>query len=73
MPATTIMYLQDDISIGNFPYFNFFVDLKIDDFVFFVRLENITQGMFGYNYYAAPLYPLPDFAFRFGATWRFFN
>jgi len=73
LPATTVMYLQDQVNIGNFPYFNFFADFKIKDFVFFVRLENITQGLFDYNYYAAPSYPLPDFAFRFGATWRFFN
>jgi len=74
MPATSIMYLQDDHgNIGNFPYFNFFADFKIKDFILFIRLENITQGMFEYNYYAAPSYPLPDFAFRFGATWRFFN
>ena len=57
MPATTVMYLQDDVSIGNFPYFNFFVDLKIREFGFFLRLENITQGLFEYNYYAAPGYP----------------
>ena len=73
MPATSVMYLQDDIAIGNFPYFNFLFNFKIKDFTFFLRLENITQGLFKYNYYAAPYYPLPDFALRVGATWRFFN
>jgi hypothetical protein len=73
MPATSVMYLQDNISIGNFPYFNFLFNFKIKDFTFFLRLENITQGLFKYNYYAAPYYPLPDFALRVGATWRFFN
>ena len=73
MPATTIMYLQDETRIGDFPYFNFFANFKIKDFILFVRLENITQGIFDYNYYAAPSYPLPDFTFRFGASWRFFN
>ena len=73
MPALGMMYLQDDISIGNFPYFNFLFNFRIQEFTFFLRLENITQGLFKYNYYAAPYYPLPDFAFRIGATWRFFN
>jgi len=73
MPATSIMYLQDDIAIGNFPYFNFLFNFKIKEFTFFLRLENITQGLFKYNYFAAPFTPLPDFAIRAGATWRFFN
>ena len=73
MPATSMMYLQDDINIGNYPYFNFLFNFKIKEFTFFLRLENITQGLFKYNYYAAPYYPLPDFSFRIGATWRFFN
>jgi hypothetical protein len=73
MPATSVMYLQDEISIGNFPYFNFLFNFKIKEFTFFLRLENITQGLFKYNYFAAPFTPLPDFAIRAGATWRFFN
>jgi hypothetical protein len=73
MPATSMMYLQDGIRIGNFPYFNFLLNFKIQEFTCFLRLENISQGLFKYNYYAAPYYPLPDFTLRIGATWRFFN
>ena len=73
LPATSVMFLQDDVTIGNFPYFNFLFNFRIQTFTFFVRLENITEGLFEYNYYAAPFYPLPDFSFRVGATWRFFN
>ena len=73
MPATSVMFLQDDVTIGDFPYFNFLFNFRIQTFTFFVRLENVTQGLFEYNYYAAPFYPLPDFSFRVGATWRFFN
>jgi hypothetical protein len=73
MPATTSMYLQNDIQIGNYPYFNFLFNFKIQEFTFFLRLENITQGLFAFDYYAAPYYPRPDFALRIGANWRFFN
>ncbi len=73
MPATTVTYLQNDVEIGNYPYFNFFLDFKIQELVFFLRLENITQGLFEYNYYAVPNYARPDFNIRIGATWRFFN
>jgi hypothetical protein len=73
MPATTSMYLQNDIQTGNFPYFNFFLNFRIQEFTFYLRLENVTQGLFAFDYYAAPFFPLPDFAFRIGATWRFFN
>jgi hypothetical protein len=67
------MYLQNDIQNGNFPYFNFFLNFRIQEFTFYLRLENVTQGLFAFDYYAAPFFPLPDFAFRIGATWRFFN
>jgi hypothetical protein len=76
MPATTVMHLpteENQQMIGNFPYFNFLFNFKIKEFTFFLRLENVTQGLFKYNYYGAPGYPLPDFNVRVGATWRFFN
>jgi hypothetical protein len=73
MPATSVMILQNGQEIGNFPYFNFFAGIKIKEVNVYVKLENVAEGLFPRNYYAAPNYPLPDFAIRLGATWRFFN
>lgn len=73
MPLTSVMFLQDEQFIGNFPYITFFVGLNIREFSIFFRLENITDNLLPINYYAAPHYPLPPFNFRFGATWTFFN
>lgn len=73
MPATSQMYLQNDVAIGDFPYINFFFNFRIQYFTFYLRIENVSEGLFGHTYFAAPAYPLPDFTLRMGATWRFFN
>jgi len=73
MPLTSVMFLQNDELIGNFPYATLFAAIKIRDFNLFLRLENITDQLLPRQYFAAPGYPLPPFNFRFGAKWNFFN
>ncbi|MCC5916362.1 MAG: hypothetical protein JJU02_03450 [Cryomorphaceae bacterium] len=73
MPATGMFHLQDETLIGNFPYFNFFVNFELKRAILFFKLENISQGFTSDQYFAAPGYPLPDRVFRLGVKWDFFN
>jgi hypothetical protein len=77
MPATGIFYRQDQITAGNYPYLNAFVNLKIKRTTLIFMFDHITSGLIGekerYNYYMVPDYPMNTRMFRFGFTWTFYN
>lgn len=73
MPATGIFYLQNQKETGNYPYADVFVNIKIKRAMIFAKYEHINKGLFNYNYYMTPHYPMPDGAFKFGVKWKFFN
>ena len=70
------MYFRpdQDLKIGNYPIFNFFLNTRIRTIRIYLELENFTQPIFSdYNYFSAPHYPGSDFAIRFGFVWNFFS
>lgn len=71
--ATGQMYLANEYEIGDFYQLDAFAQFKISKAVIFLKMQNLTQGLTPYNYWAAPHYPLNDRVFRFGINWRFFN
>ncbi len=73
MPATGIFYIQKDKKTGNYPYLDVFVNIKIKRAMIFAKFEHINKGLFDYNYYMTPHYPMQDGAFKLGVKWRFFN
>lgn len=73
MPATGMFHLQDDRVVGNFPYFNFFINFELKRALIFLKVENITQEFLPREYFIAPAYPLPDFVVRLGIKWDFYN
>ena len=72
-PYTNLFYNQDEMEIGGYPLFDVFFNLQIRTARFYFKLEHLNSSISGYNYWAAPGYPLPDFVFRAGINWRFFN
>ena len=73
MPATGIFHLQNDKKIGDAPVLDVFLNLKIKTFKLFLKYENVSEGLFEYNYYASPRYPLADGNFKIGIVWNFFD
>ena len=72
-PATGRFYVADEKLIGDYPYWDAFIQFKIQKARVFVRYQHVNEGWNGYRYYAAPNYPRNDRVFRVGASWRFFN
>jgi hypothetical protein len=72
-PALGRFYVANEYPIGNFPVLDLFAQFKISRAIIFLKLENSTEGITPYNYFAAPHFPLNDRIFRFGVNWRFFN
>ena len=71
-PVLAEFYTQNDISYGNFPRIDFFLNAKIQQTRIFLKAEHFNSSLTGYNYYSAPNYPYRDFVVRFGLVWNFF-
>ena len=64
--------LQNNDEVGDFPIFDYYVNLRIQRTRIFFKFENISAAFTGRNYYSAPTYPYRDFTFRIGLVWNFF-
>lgn len=72
-PATARFYLQSKQLIGNYPFIDLHVNLKLKRTRFFFILMNAGSGLVGNNYFVAPDYPYYRRTFRIGVAWSFYN
>jgi hypothetical protein len=73
MPATNQFYVQNRVTVGEYPFVDVYLNARIRPVQFFVKMENVLYGLAGSNYYFVPGYIQPDRALRFGLTWLFFD
>ena len=72
-PATNMYYVQTTEKTGGYPFVDFFLNARIKPVKFFVKVDHLTQGMLGGNYYLTPHYLQNDRALKFGINWLFFD
>ena len=72
-PALNMYHVQTQKTVGNYPYVDFFLTARIKPVRFFVKIDHVTQGLFGSNYSLTPNYIQNDRAFKFGINWLFFD
>jgi len=72
-PGTSRFYLQNTQKIGNYPYIDLHVNLKLKRTRFYFKLINSASGLVGDNYYAAPDYPYYRRTYRIGIAWSFYD
>ncbi len=63
--------IQNQLKIGNYPYFDFFVNGQIRRTRLFFKAENIFSFI-NHNYLVTPTQAYRDFSIRFGLVWDFF-
>lgn len=73
MPVTGQFYLQNRKELKFYPAADFFINMKIRRARLFFKLENLNNLFFGSGYYSIPYYPMPDWNFKAGINWRFYN
>jgi len=76
MPVTGMFYLQNEQKIGNYPFFDFFLNFQLDRGRIFVRtdgLNTVFKNALGKQNYLAYRYPTNDFRVKFGVSWTFYN
>ena len=73
MPATRTFHLQNDVQIGNFPYIDFALAIKVKKAHIYVAYTNMFLLTGSYDSFIAPRYPMSDSKFFIGINWRLFN
>ena len=73
MPATRTFYLQNEVEIGNFPYIDLAVSLKVKKAHIFAVYSNMFLLTGNYDAFIAPHYPMRGSKIFIGINWRLFN
>ena len=77
MPATGRFFRQSSTEIGNYPFVNVFLNLKVQRTRFFFLFDHANYGIMNsnimYNYEMVPSYPWNIRRFTFGIAWTFYN
>lgn len=77
-PATANFAVQEDtpaaVKVGNYPFCNAYVNMKLKRARFYVMFSHVNQGLFGgSNYFSAVNYPLNPRRFQMGISVDFAN
>ena len=76
MPVTGMFYLQEEQKIGNYPFFDFFLNFQINRARVFVKtdgLNTVFRKYLGKENFMAYRYPTNDFRMKFGVSWAFYD
>lgn len=73
MPATRTFYLQNEVEIGNYPFIDVALAIKVQRAHIFAAYSNMFLLTGIRNSFIAPHYPMRDSRVYIGVTWRLFN
>lgn len=73
MPATGRYFSQSITKVGNYPFVNVFLNLKVKRTRIFVMADHLNSGVTGYEYFLVPGYPLNIRMIRYGLAWTFYD
>ena len=73
MPTTRTFYLQNEVEIGNFPFIDLALAIKVKKANIYVAYSNMFLLTGNYNSFIAPHYPMRDSRIFIGVNWRLFN
>ena len=73
MPALRCFYLQNEVKIGNFPFIDLAIAIKVKKANVYVAYSNMFLLTGNCNSFIAPHYPMRDSKFFIGINWRLFN
>ncbi|HWS00423.1 MAG TPA: putative porin [Prolixibacteraceae bacterium] len=72
-PATGMFYRQTAEKIGDYPWIDGFINLKLKRTAFYIKYTNLATQFIKGGYYTSPSYPAPASTFLFGLAWSFYN
>jgi len=72
-PATGLFYLQNEKTLGNYPYIDGFANLKLKRTRVFAQYMNAGSLFLNKSYFSTLHYPMNQATFRLGVAWSFYN
>ncbi|MGB0918069.1 MAG: putative porin [Flavobacteriales bacterium] len=72
-PALSAFHIQNEKQIGNYPFIDVFLNIRVKKLRAFFKIEHLNAGWLGYTYYQVPHYPANDLAWKFGINWAFLD
>lgn len=73
-PALAAFTNQRDMKVGNYPFCNAYINMKLSRARFYVLYSHMNKGLFGGNgYFSMPYYPLNPARFQMGISVDFAN
>jgi hypothetical protein len=73
MPALSTFYRQYEKPLGNYPYFDVFLNVQLKRFRFFLKMEHVNSGWINKNYFTVLHYPRNQRELKFGLSWTFYD
>jgi len=73
MPALASFYRQFEKEIGNYPYFDAFLNVQLKRLRFFLKMEHVNSGWIEKNYFSVLHYPRNERNIKFGLSWTFYD
>ncbi|MBE9469027.1 MAG: putative porin [Bacteroidetes bacterium] len=73
MPSLAQFYLQDEKQIGDYPYVDFFINIKIKRARIFFKVQHLNSDLIKREYFTVLHYPMNERSIKFGVSWSFYN
>jgi hypothetical protein len=72
-PALGMFYVQHNEKIGDYPWLDVFINLKVKRTRFYVKYTNVGTMLLRGNYYTTPGYAAQIATASFGLSWTFYD
>lgn len=73
MPSLATFYQQDEKQLGNYPYFDVFLNVRLKRVRFFVKYEHLNSGWLNKNFFTVLHYPKNQAYLKLGFSWTFYD
>ena len=73
LPTLHTFHYQNSQSIGNFVYWDANITVQVERINFFFRAGNLLPPFMHYRNFTTPNYPVKDYFFSLGITWKFYD
>ncbi len=72
-PALGQFHQQKEKKLGNYPYLDVFLNIKLKRTRFFLKYEHVNSGLIYENYFSVLHYPRNEGMFKAGISWTFYD
>jgi hypothetical protein len=73
MPSLAVFYQQKEKMLGNHPYLDVFLNIRLKRVRFFLKYEHLNSGWLEKNFFTALHYPMNQRYLKTGISWTFYD